>query len=569
MMLIAAAPAFSAPTGADLSLRARLLLREIRAQSTAGKKDTSALRAELSALEAENIAAPDDGVAANLRLAEADLTLVDSGSPLPPPTIGETISGDDLPDRDAVAQPPAPIFRSAAPAAQPDAAGLVFDGSGLHGAAGARAVSIPEDAPTADLDKYLPMTDDDEKSDFLEAASAGLLEKLNEGDEDGSRAKILAGRLMIAIAAHPLRLKFTSVHVRAPKDKKLHLVYRLRDGGVVDEILGPLSEWSRPSKGGGGGGGGKRHKKGAGGKKDKASDDSPQTAHKGHGGHKGRGAAGGGDGGGDGGGGGGGGSRHAKTPHVKGGGRMFDGGGSDGDGATAGPAGTRHGRDAGARAGRKADAAGGVVAASRGGASVSGSSSGSGRGRPHAGKYMSADNDDSGGAAGGHSNSASRKKRGGSTPLPKDFTTRGHGSRLDGEGGDGDGSGSSDGSGSGMGRFGRKGAHRDAPSTAASSSPGASPELARVEPSAAKTAAPSAAAPSPAALSMPLAADGDLHDAVAAHEAAPPPSAVPPASTAAAPASPPPPDSRPLAAACAVAAGIGLGAYAFRRSRRA
>ena len=586
VLLLAAAPAFSAPSSEALTLRARRLLGEIRAQEAAAKKDFAHLRSELSALQAENKTSPDVKVAAQLRLAEANLALEEAGSPLPPPTIEETLSDQDLPDRDAVAQPAPPqraIVSHAGSAVLPESAGRVFDGSRGRGGLSEGLVQVPPEDPNANLDRYLGLDKDDDEGryDLLYSASGRLLEKLKEKDDDGKRSQFLTLMLAQAIQSHPQRAHFSNLRVRVPKDKFLHLVYRGTEGVDVDEVLGTWDEWSKPRSGRKLPGPKRPRKKGSVGKKGGDDEDGGGgggSSHRGGkkgGGRKGHGAGGGGGGGGDadggdgGGGGGGGGSHHAKVPHTKGGGAMFDGSSEGGDGAVAGPGGAHHGRGGGDRAARKGK---GSSAAGGGGSSVA-----SGGSHARAGKYISGDSD------GGDSSSGPHKKRGTSVPLPKDFTSRGHGSRLHGDGGgeggggrDGGGEGGGDGGGGpGMSSRGRKG-HREVPPPPATGAPGA---LAHGKPAvnqAANTAVAAvssarAAAPSGPALNAPLAADEDLHDAVAGH-ATPSRPALPPlalAPTPAAPASAPPADSWPLAAACAVAGGIGLGAYAFRRSRRA
>jgi hypothetical protein len=157
--------------------------------------------------------------------------------------------------------------------------------------------------------------------------------------------------------------------------------------------------------------------------------------------------------------------------------------------------------------------------------------------------------------------------------LPKDFTSRGGGSRLDGE--DGGGRGSSVGLFGGgafhVSHLGLKDFHKDAPSSAAAPK-GATPPsvLAQVKTPAAAPAGAAPASPAGAApLSVPFTAETDLRDAVAAHAAVSPRATLPVTAPAPlAPASPEAPDSFPIEAACAAAAAIGLGAYAFRRSRR-
>ncbi|MFI5350924.1 MAG: hypothetical protein ACHQ2Z_15360, partial [Elusimicrobiota bacterium] len=280
VVLLAGAPAFSA-SSSPLDRRVKLLLSQIRSQAAAGKKDTSVLRAELSGLEKENAVSPDVKVAAHLRLAEADLALVDAGTPLPPPTIDETLTDQDLPDHDAVAQPAqparAPVYQNAGSAALPDSADAVFDGLHRRGGLGASSIAVPPEAPTANLDQLLGLEDDDAdgQQELLVSASAGLIEKLKETDGDEHRAEYISGRLSWALKIHPRRDKFISLRLSVPEDKKLHLIYRERDGGAVDEILGTWEEWSRrPKRGRSGGGGGRRGgKKGSGGKKGDSADE--------------------------------------------------------------------------------------------------------------------------------------------------------------------------------------------------------------------------------------------------------------------------------------------------------
>ncbi|HXT00544.1 MAG TPA: hypothetical protein VN915_07700 [Elusimicrobiota bacterium] len=584
LLLAAAAPSWGAP-GKDLHRRARLLLRDIRVESSAPQKDVERLRAQLSELQAENHAAPDDQVTAELQAAEANLKLVEAGSPLPPPLPEEAVSDDDL--RDSVAQPlPAarrPVFPPAAPAAAADAAAPLFDGSVRRAGLTSPAVEAPPDEPDADLGRYLELNETVPQQSFLIKASASLLAKLHEKDDGGQRAQYMGVILHERISKHPKRGSFIALRVVARKDKKLHLIYRARDGGAVDEDLGWLDQWTRipkaprtgkirprPKRGAKGGGGGD----------DGDGDgDGGGSGKKGHGGHKkGRGGGGGGAGGGgdgDGGGGTGAGpggsgpSHHAKAPKINGGGSMFDGGGGDGgDGNFAGGASGGLFSGKGPRGhGRKSRHGGAAAGDSSETASASGDSDPAGAfgaGRAHAGAGGSLSADEPG--------SGSRKRKNARVPLPKDFTTRGGGSRLPGGGAEG-GSGPG---GAGLGGFqmsplGMKDFHKNdlpAPTGAprASAAPG---ELAQAKPS---PAASASAAPAAAPLTSPVGADEQLRDAVAAHSAPSPlpaASVVPRASLSPiAPAAPEPEGSSPLLAACACAAAIGLGAYAFRRLRR-
>ncbi|MFI5349525.1 MAG: hypothetical protein ACHQ2Z_08270 [Elusimicrobiota bacterium] len=305
LLLLAAAPAFSAPSREELRRRTLALLHEIQAQAASAHKDTAVLRAELQALEKDNSLSPDDKVGAHLREAEADLALMDKGVQLPTP-LDESDISDDLPDRDAVASPalplPAPIYQNIGAAELPESAGAIFDGSLRHGGLAGGAVEVP--APAADLNDYLELEDDDDRLDFLEKASGDLLKKLGEPDEDGARAEFLAGKLMKTIESHPDRAEFATLSVVAMKDGKLYLKYTLRSGKEVNQELGKTKEWTTPKHGGGGGHGGhgggghgghggghkgKGGKGGAGGDDEEGGDDKP-------GGHKGKGGGGEGDG---------------------------------------------------------------------------------------------------------------------------------------------------------------------------------------------------------------------------------------------------------------------------------
>ena len=580
VLLLAAAGAFAAQRP-DLHLRSRILLRDIRVESASPTKDTSRLRAQLSALKAENSAAPDEKVTARLKAAEESLALVDAGSPLPPPAPEENISDEDL--RDAVAQPAAPLrapgLQDAAPAALPETAAPVFDGSIRRGGLTPPAVGVPPEDPEASLDAYLQAADDTSKNDVLTAASKKLLEKLREADKSGARADFLASMLSNAIRNHPRRASFLSLRVTVRKDKNLHLIYRARDGGAVDEILGTWVDWSTPRPG-------TKPKVGRPKKKSKkkadagdGGDDASGSGHggkKGHGGGK-KGHGGGGGGGGDDDGGGGGAGRggsgaksHAKAPGGKGGAGMFDGGGDGGDTDGAQPGGgamaSGHGgRGRGKRKGRGAASAAGGDSGDAGAAEF-----GSGRAHVSAGNSLSGD-----GEAAGASGSPRRHKRGATVPLPGDFTSRGGGARLEGDGEGGLGP-----KGAGLGGFhfsslGKKDFHRDsaAPPLPAAASRVTGTVLPQAKPAAAVQATPlvaAAAAGSAPPLSAPLAPEQDLHDAVAGNATYSSPSAVPAASPApAAPVSTPPSGPGALAVACACAGALMLGAYAFRRTRRA
>jgi hypothetical protein len=587
-LLLAVALAFSAPTRAELQRRSRLLMRAIRAQASAPKKDTARLRAELKELKAENDAAPDDQVGDRLRRAEANLGLVEEGSPLPPADEAEADDdppNQELPDRDAVAQPSlparAPGLQAAAPAALPESANHVFDGAGRFIAVAAPSVAVPSKAPAANLDAFLELADDSSREDFLKTASADLLGRLKEKDEDAEHIRNFHWRLERAIAVHPKRASFISLSVRVPEDAQVHLVYRVSDAGAIDEVMGPLSEWIRP---------GPREKNGRPRKKTKTyagrnhgGDDggdgggsSSHGARRGRG-HKKSGGAGGGGAGDDGGGGGGGGgagrggkgSHHAKAPSAKGGGSMFDGGGADGDsGGGPAPRGGGMGSLGGGRGGRghrgAASSSGDGSSGEVGSAGASGS--GSGHGHARAGHSISGDGDGPG------SHSGSRRTRGARVPLPKDFTTRGGGLRLDAEGGGGGGGRGGFGGGNfggGMGPLVLKDFHRGAPPTAPASH--AAPVLETPVPKpVAAASSPAAAASAGRDLDAPLVAETDLRDAVAGHAApaAPrisPRAPLPPSSPAAPPASEP----WPVATVCAALAGLAIAAYAFRRSRRA
>ncbi len=593
VLLIAAAPAFAAASTSDLHLRARLLLREIREQSSAPTKDTARLRAELSALKAENSAAPDDKVSAHLTEAEADLALVDAGADLPPPSSDEAVPDPDL--RDAVAQPAAPphapVLQNATPAALPESGGRVFDGAVLQRSLTVTSVGVPPQAPAANLDEYLALDDYGEQMDFLTTASAGLLDKLKQPDKSGARAQFLAEKLDYAMENHPERANFISVHVRVPDDGMIHLIYRVKDGGAVDEILGPLDVWSTPvGHGKGGGGGGKKKKKrksksGGGGGDD--GDSSSNSGKKSHGGHKGHGGGGGGggDGGGDddGGGGGGAGRRQRRFSSREGSAR------SRAAEACSTAATTRAGtrwpvpparimaamgirgtppapraanrvaaRGLGTRAGTRAATRAATTArapsvpaaltparANRFRATTTATPPGKLAARPSLCRRIS-----------GRTAAVRRwKRRAGAAAAEakakgRFLRTRRHGSARSQE---------------------LRSAEAPPPAVTGRAAQGPA-ALAQNPPPVATAPSPAEVAPGASALNAPFTADEDLHDAVAAHSAvspAPAVSRVVPASAPApaSPASAPRPADWPLAAACAAA--IGIGAYALLKSRQA
>src|SRR6185312_6563980 len=443
-VLLLAAARSSGEANKDLHLRARLLLRDIRIEARAGDKDVSRLRSQLSALKAENSDKPDDEVTAELKAAEANLNLVESGTPLPPPLPEESVDDGDL--RDSVAQPvPAarpPVLQAAAPAVVPETAAPVFDGSIRRGGLAAPAVEPPQEDAEAPLDHYLELTDEPSQLSFVTTASTGLLEKLQIKDEDGKGANMMGQRLHSTIRWHPKRASFIALKVSARKDRSLHLIYRERDGGAVDENLGDVYAFLRAAGGGRVGGGGRKRGKKKGGKPagDEGGDDDGGGGGGGHGkkghGRKGHGGGGGGgDGAGPGGSGESGASHHAKALRAagagKGGGGMFDGGESDGGDIAGGGAGgglfSGKGPRGRGRKGKRGAGASAEESSEAASAGPSGSSAfGSGRAHASAGGSLSAEGP-------GASGSGSRRK-GAFVPLPKDFTTRGGGSRLRGDG---------------------------------------------------------------------------------------------------------------------------------------
>jgi hypothetical protein len=568
------APAIPTPVSASppLNKRTLRLLIRIRAEAAASAKNPAQLRADLGALEAENRIAHDPQAAVRLSLAEKILALLEAGKTLPPPSAEEADDGGQTDDAPVSAPTPAasraPVLNQIASAGGPEVGGTVFDGAGVR--SGASAVGVPTPPAASDLGDYLALEEGEARKTFLRGVAADLLVQLKAPDEDGERAHYLGWRLGNFLSFHPDRGEFVALSVQAAADETLHLIYTLRGGEIVDQELGTITEWTTPKyakkpkddskigDGGarGGGGGGKKKKKSAPSKPPKKGDgeegggSSSKSKKKGHGG-----GGGGGGGGGSGGGGGGGGHAgrsHAKVPHSGGKGG-FDGGGSEDSGGGDSIAG---GSDGGHRARGARRERGGASGVSRGEAS-SGAGGAGARATAHvrAGRRISGD----AGSEGRNSSSARGPKsaRGTSVPLPKDFTTRGGGSRLGSAGG-----GSFRGGGDAERSGGRGRLHapvlpktpHDGSSPAGSGPAATAPAVLAANGPTTSAHAPQAAAGAASAPSAPLTiGDEELHDAVAAHAAG---SGFEPAAVPLKPSSSPPAQQEPASSPWPLAAGV-------------
>jgi hypothetical protein len=437
LLFFVAAPAFSAPSDPPVSARTPAspqslhkrclsLLKRIRAEASAPEKKTALLRSILQDLAAENAASPDSKVAASLRAAEANLSLLEAGRPLPPPTVEET-DAEERQDEDLRDDPAAGVPRPAdldqiVSAGSGEIAGVVFDG--VQGKSGSPAVGSAPLATASNLNSYLSLEEGARRKTFLLAASKKLLAKLKRADEKGERSDYLAWRLERFLSTHPDRREFAALAVHADSDEFLHLIYTLRDGTRIDQKLGKVDEWSTPEyaqkekaesprKKGGGGGGRK--------KKSTTAGDSKKDA--------------------GGGGGGGGGKSASSGGSKKQGGSGHGGGGRKGGGGSAGGgAAGRSGQGKAAHGGSGRGVLGSETAGISGGASPRAAAKGAGDGPGARTKKNSAVS--GGGARAGLRAIAEKGPKANpekSVPLPKDFTTRGGSSHRGGGKGGADG----------------------------------------------------------------------------------------------------------------------------------